>query len=458
MYLKDINSNLIKEIITSFELSYESICNGNIAESKLLSILKPEDKGWVRFYFEDYQNSYLPDTDDTFLFYIALLKINYEKYRENALQIIKDCRSKRTPSGLVATWPQRSLERKEQTDSVVNLHFIWLCHILKIEEQSIENHLLNWLDYEDITTSYYHNERFILFSCLKAANDFNDSPFKSKFIEKVHKRINQRNLMIPSAFKDLIFEEGVFRHIGKNVFFHFFNLDNSISDNNLCVNEKEVDGYYQLKELTYNPKKNGQEQFKKIENYDFANSDFYNMGCLRMDNGAVVKDKIALFDTTIYPEESIIKINPFVKNNSLSIRPHLNRAMGLLPSDVQLVLRKYWNHAHEYVKTAQYNVVNSFMMIQLSGVQVPEHKHKDIRSIITFVMVLGDDFIDADFVIEDEVLKFPQSKFFMISFAGYPKSHEVVKRDKNNYIYFVFDLDQPPPTQNKIMESFLLKY
>lgn len=252
MYLKDSNQNLIKQIPTSFELSYQSICDNNVDLNILLNLRNKKDKGWIKFYYLDYVNSYSPDLDDTALFYIALIKKNKKKFMSQALKIIDSCKFLRTPSGLMPTWPKRNPLSKEQQDFVVNLHYLWLCHLVGIREEEIEKALLKWLKLESLTTLYYHNEIFIIFSCIKASQDFIDGKFKKKFIFLIKKKINNNKIVVPTQFKDLNFHNGIFRHIEKEVYFHLFKEAPKSEIKNITnlVDKLEIEEYYKNKQIS----------------------------------------------------------------------------------------------------------------------------------------------------------------------------------------------------------------
>lgn len=439
MYLTDKNGCFIKEIETSFEYSYAAACGEDVSEQKMLSLRHPKDRGWVRFY--PTSDSYGPDLDDTALFYVGLLKKS-DRYKNDAMVIVNACEGYRTRAGLVVTWPHREFESNEQDDFMVNLHYLWMSHLLGLRDARVEVALLKWLESDDLRTKYYHNETFILFSCLKASSDFLTGAFANRFKEATNRAIASRKLVIPETFSELIFEDGVFRHIGKEVFFHFSKpvarMDADASE------DKDLDAYYLEKQRLYGDINNTYEN-DLLKNFDFKNSIFYKMGTIRFGKeGRVVEDEFSMFDTTFYTD--IVSNNEYVNDHSLSVRVHLHRTLTHLPGEIEQILRSYWNYCVEYLDLKfGKRSPNSFMGFHIGAVDIPRHKHYNAKSTFTFVRTVGDDENDAHFVIGDERVDFPKdSKFFAIHIDGDYKAHEVIKKDNNVYIYFVFDFDVEP--------------
>lgn len=467
MYLKDKNGHLIISLPTSFELSYASICGSNVPELELLSIPKVEDNGYIRFYYKDYKTSYNPDIDDTCLFYLAILKKNKSEHFELAISILKSMQTLRTPSGLILTWPSRPATNPEQYDCVVNLHYLWLSHLLGVEDTVVQNHLLSWLQKTDITTSYYHNPEFILFSCSKACSDFLQGEFKNRFEFLLKEKL--KTYTIPTTFEDLKFLNGAFRHIGKDVFFHFFDYD-CTTDGQCVLMPTELNSYYKVKEqkslesikflinnISPAPKpitklSINKEDLKILSSFDFHQSLFYKMGTLRFNKDSVVtQDSLCLFDSTIY-SENVSQSNPFVSERSLSIRPHLSRVLAHLPPQIESIIRKYWSYCIEYTKTHYSPSDNSFMGLQCKNINIPPHRHLGARSTLTFILTIGQEVNDAQFIIDKECLDYPSHPFMCLNFDGDDKEHWVHKKDNNTYIYFIFDLLEKKKTlQNKFI-------
>lgn len=445
MYLTNKDGQLIKRIDTSFEYTYAAACGVDIPEDKLLSLRHPKDRGWVRFYPE--RDAYGPDLDDTALFYVALLKHN-ARYINDAKAIITQCDDYRTRAGLVVTWPHRMTDRDEQEDFMVNLHYLWMCHLAGVRDARVEVALLQWLGGNDLRTKYYHNESFILFSCIKVCDDLIHGVFAEKFKFAVGRAVEQRKLSIPNTFCELNFEQGVFRHVGKEVYFHF----NEPRGNGMA-SSKELDEYYEGKQRLYGDINNQNEE-RVLGDFDFKNSTFYKLGTIRFGKeGRVVEDEFAMFDTTLYAD--ILNKNIYVNESSLSVRIHLHRALTHVPAEIEQIIRSYWNYCVEYleVKFGKHSP-NSFMGFHIGAVDIPRHKHYNAMSTFTFVRTIGSEPNNAHFIIGDERVDFPvDSKFFAIHIDGDYKAHEVIKHDNNTYIYFVFDFDVAPTadTVNKFI-------
>jgi len=78
--------------------------------------------------------------------------------------------------------------------------------------------------------------------------DFKEGTFKNDFTDLVNARIKKmKNSMLSNckSFKDLKFEQGLFRHIGRDVFFHFFKPASLNSKIELSL--KELREYYRGK-------------------------------------------------------------------------------------------------------------------------------------------------------------------------------------------------------------------
>lgn len=428
MFLTDSQGKLIKELNTSFELSYSSICGKKISLKTLLDLRNKKDNGWIRFY--PTSDSYGPDTDDTSLFYIALIKKDPIYFYE-ASQFINQYQGIQNHHGLVVTWPHRNKLQHEQEDYVVNLHFLWLSHLVGKKNETIENKLLAWLEQDNITTQYYHNENFILFSCQKALEDFMESEFKDKFKDLLRKK----NKEIVKDYDQLCFPQGVFRHIGKDVFFHFFLSENNTVSN--LISHQNLEEYYKVKKNLYG---NINNEDDVLSSYNFKDSLFYKMGTIRLNQeGDIIKDPLCMFDTTIY---TTINNNAFVTEKSLSIRLHLNRALVHLPTNIQNIIKNYWHYSANYIQeNFHQQSPNSFFGIHTGKINIPKHKHYNVKSTFTFILSVGDETNNSQFIVGDDIINFPQNKFFALHFDGEKKTHEVVKNDNNTYFYFIFDLD-----------------
>lgn len=453
MFITNKHGELIKEIETSFEYCYAAACGEDVSISKLLSLRHPRDCGWIRFYPDS--DNYGPDTDDTALFYIALLtrKDTRELYKKEALSFVQSALKQKTSVGLIKTWPHRSESESGQEDFMVNLHFVWLLNLLNMFDEEIIDLLNTWLSSNKLATNYYHNETFILYSCLKVADSFNlDNGRILKFKSQVAEAIERRNISIPNEFKELKFHDGVFRHLGKEVYFHFFKPVHTDVSMNLSNND-ELDQYYSYKRGLYSGI-NRYIESTNFESFDFENSLFYKMGIQRVNKeGSVVQDQFAMFDTTRYSDFSLS--NRYVNSKSLSLRVHLQRALVHLPDDLQALIRHYWTYALYHLDTKfQQSSPNSFMGLHLGAVDIPRHTHTGAGSTYTFVTVFGKEPNDAYFIIGDKRVDFPrESRFFCIHLDGEYAAHEVIKRDRNRYMYFVFDFDFKPDTNaNQFIE------
>jgi len=182
-----------------------------------------------------------------------------------------------------------------------------------------------------------------------------------------------------------------------------------------------------------------------LKNFDFKNSTFFKMGLFRLDKSlnSPIQEKLAIYDSTLYNRAHLAQCRASA-HESLSLRVHLARTLPLLPLPIAQGIHEMWSYFDQYIETHFGPVcINSFLLISLDEESIPRHRHHNTGSTFTFIVSLGKDPNNSHFVIGEESIAFAPAQVFAIYFDGQSKSHEVIKKDTNPYLYFIFDLSIP---------------